>query len=172
MSEPSERRGSTRFITILPMSILGPKGELLDARATAHDLTAGGFKAECQVALEEGKVFDFLIELPDGQAPARGKALAVWVKKHDFATWVGGKVTSMSWSDKRRLKAAIAPPGVEWGPIIDHALNALLWIVVIMALHKVMFERPLWRKTLLDLLPSLFALGVMGWALLGLLRRR
>lgn len=172
MSDSGERRGATRFITILPLLILDAKGEVLDSTATAHDLTAGGFKGECQVDLQEGATFHFALELPDGRPPARGQAKAVWVKKHDFATWVGGKITSMSWTDKRRLKAAIAPPGVEWGPIVDQAFRALVAITVVMALHRVFFEHPLWRRTLVDLFPSLVALAVMGWALTGLLKKR
>lgn len=172
MSDGSERRKETRFITILPLIIYDEKGAPLDATATAHDLTPGGFKGECQQDLEQGKTFHFGLELPDGKGIARGRAKAVWVKKHDFATWVGGQIVSMSWSDKRRLKAVLAPPGVEWGSIVDHALSALIWIVVAMAAHRVIFERALWRRTLVDLWPSLIALAVMGWALLNFVRRR
>lgn len=173
MSEgPSERRGATRFITILPLSILDAKGAPLDDTATAHDLTPAGFKGECQVELKEGELFGFSLALPDGKPPVKGKARAVWVKKHDFATWVGGHIVSMGWGDKRRLKAVLAPPGVQWGPLVDSALNALVWVVVVMALHRLVFERSLWRRTLGELWPSLIAVFVMGWALLSFVRRR
>ncbi len=171
MSDPTERRGAARFITILPLRILDAKGEPLDATATAHDLTANGFKGECQIELQQGAAFHFALDLPDG-LPVTGQAVAVWVKKHDFSNWVGGKIVKMSWGDKRRLKAAIAPPGVEWGPILDQAFKALVMLTVLLALHRVMFERPLWRRTLFDLLPSVVALVVMGWSLMGLLKRR
>jgi hypothetical protein len=171
MSGP-ERRGETRFITILPLSILDEKGEPVDSTATAHDLTPGGFKGECQTDLQEGQVFGFALDLPDGKPPVKGKAKAVWVKKHDFATWVGGKIVSMGWSDKRRLKAVLAPPGVEWGPIVDHALSALVWIVVAMFIHRLFFKRALWRRTLAEMWPTMVALVVAGWALLSFVRRR
>jgi hypothetical protein len=168
----AERRGETRFITILPLSILDEKGQPVDDAATAHDLTPGGFKGECQAELKEGQLFGFSLDLPDGKPPVKGKAQAVWVKKHDFATWVGGKIVSMGWSDKRRLKAVLAPPGIEWGPIVDHALSALVWIVVAMFIHRVFFERALWRRTLAELWPTFIAVGVAGWALLSFVRRR
>lgn len=172
MSEPGERRGEARFITILPLTILDARGAVLDAAATAHDLTTAGFKGECQAELKEGETFHFALDLHDGRPPARGQALAVWAKKHDFATWVGARITRMSWTDKRRLKKAVSPPGVDWGPVLDQALTGLAWIVILMAAHRILFERPLARRALLDLLPSLAALAVMGWALLNLLRRR
>lgn len=171
MSGP-ERRGEARFITILPLSILDEKGEVVDSTATAHDLTPGGFKGECQTELKEGQTFGFMLDLPDGKPPVRGRAKAVWVKKHDFATWVGGKIVSMGWGDKRRLKAVLGPPGVEWGTIVDHALNALVWIVVAMFIHRVFFERALWRRALGEMWPTMIAVVVAGWALLSFVRRR
>lgn len=173
MSDPSERRSEARFITILPLSILDGKGGVLDGSGTAHDVTPGGFKAEVQHPLEEGQLFHFSLDLPDGRQAIKGQAKAVWVKKHEFAVWVGGKIVSMPWGDKRRLKAVLAPPGVDWGPILDQALSALFWIVVVLALHRVASEPSgIWRRTIAGLFPSLLALVVMGWALLALVRRR
>lgn len=171
MSGPADRRGHARFITILPLSILDAGGGVIDSTATAHDLVPGGFKCECQADMQEGQTFHFALELPDGKS-ARGQAVAVWVKKNDFATWVGSRITRMTWADKRRLKAVISPPGVDWRPLLDQAFNALMWITILMAAQRIMFERPMWRRTLIELLPSLAALTVMGWALLALIRRR
>lgn len=167
-----ERHVVSRAITFLPLLILDSKGEVIDSTATAHDLTPRGFKGECQADIKEGETFFFAFELPDGGPPARGQATAVWVKKHDFAIWVGGKITRMSWGDKRRFKAAIAPPGIDWSPIIDYAFKALVLITVLMALQRIVFGHSLWRRALLDLIPTFLALMVMGWALVGLLRRR
>jgi hypothetical protein len=171
MSDPGERRGAARFITILPLNILDAKGAVLDGRATAHDLTTGGFKAECQHDVEEGRQFHFSLELPDGKPPARGKAKAVWVKKHDFAVWIGGQIVSMDWSDRRRLRAVLAPPSADWGRVADHALRLLGWLVVALAVHRVAFEGRM-RRTAVELIPTFVALLVMAWALLSFVRRR
>lgn len=172
MSDPSERRSVPRFITILPLIVLDEQGRMLDPTATAHDLTSAGFKGELIYDMKEGERFVFTLELADGKPPVRGSARAMWVKKEGFACWVGARITSLSWRDKRRLRAVLAPPSVEWGPIVGHLFNTVVWVVIIMALHRLLFRGALRRQAFLEMIPSLFALGVMGWALLGMMRRR
>ncbi|MDX6770399.1 MAG: hypothetical protein SF051_12765 [Elusimicrobiota bacterium] len=172
MSDAPERRGAARFITIVPLTLLDQDGGVLDATATAHDLSSAGFKGECLYAVQEGEVFRFTLALPDDRPPAAGRAKAVWVKKETFATWVGAKIVEMSWADRRRLRALVAPPTVAWDKLAGHLVNAVFWIVVVAALHRALFESRLWRRTLLDLVPSLLALFVMGWALSALTAKR
>ncbi len=172
MSDPTERRSATRFITMLPLVILDEAGKVLDPTATAHDLTTAGFKGELIYDMKEGESFLFSLELSDGKPPVRGGARAMWAKREGYACWVGAQITSLSWGDKRRLRAALAPPGVSWGPIAGQFFNALVWIVVVLALQRLLFHGSLRRQAFFDLIPSLFALGVMGWALLSFLKKR
>jgi hypothetical protein len=172
MSDSSERRSKTRFITILPLVVYDMAGKELDPTATAHDLAVGGFKGELLYDMKEGERFRFSLALADGKPPVRGAAVATWVTKESYACWVGARIVSLSWSDKRRLRAVLAPSGVQWGPIADHLFNAFVWVVIIMALHRVLFQGALRRQAFFELFPSLFALMVMGWALVGLIKKR
>ncbi len=169
MSE-DERRSGARFITELSVVLRPSKGgELIDDRATAHDVSMKGFKLETQAQLVENTIMAFTLELPRG-AKASGKGRVVWCNRETFATWAGIEILSMPWGDKRRLSHLLTPERADWERIGDLCVKLVMVLVVLTATHRMLFSSSL-RGLLGTLAPKIVALVLMGWALVGLLKR-
>ena len=165
-----ERRVGARFLTELTVCLRATKGgEILDDRATAHEISTKGFKIETQFALAEKALVSFVIELPDGRGVA-GKGRVVWANREQLATWAGIQITAMSWGDKRRLSALINPDQVNWSRIVDLCVKLVIIVTVIIASHRLLIS-PLARGVLSRMAPKIIALMIMGWALIGMLKR-
>lgn len=165
-----ERRTSARFITEMSV-ILRPAagGAPIDDRAIAHDVSMKGFKVECGVQLPENAVLAFTLELPMG-AHASGKGRVAWSNREPFATWAGIEITAMSWGDKRRLSQTLDPDRVDWARLTNLCVKLVMALTVTAAAHRILFSAQL-RGVLASMMPKIVALFVMGWALLGLLKR-
>ncbi len=165
-----EKRGGARFLTDLNVELRPLKGgEAIDDRAIAHDVSAKGFKVETQAELAEKSVLAFTLQLPAGQT-ASGKGRVAWSRKETFATWAGIEITSMSWGDKRRLAHVVNPDAVDWENLTSVCLKVIMAVTVIIAAHRVFYNGQL-RGLLSALAPKIIALFVMGWALVGMLKK-
>jgi len=165
-----ERRDGVRFITDLSVVLrLEKGGATIDDRATAHDVSVKGFKVETQSELEVNSVLLFSLELPQGRR-ADGRGRVVWSNRETFATWAGIEILSMSWGDKRRLNQLLNPDSVDWERLTSLCLKLVMVLTVITAAHRVIYS-PALRGLLATLAPKIIALFVMGWALVGLLKR-
>lgn len=165
-----ERRDGARLITELGVVLRPSKGgEPLDDRATAHDVSIKGFKLETQAQLTENMMLAFTLELPMGESAA-GKGRVVWANRDTFATWAGVEIVSMSWGDKRRLKRMVSPDGVDWDRLASLCVKLAMALTVIAAAHRIILSGQL-RELFASLAPKIIALFVMGWALVGLLKR-
>lgn len=165
-----ERRDGARFITELNV-ILSPTkgGPPIDDRATAHDISVKGFKVESQAQLAENTMISFTLDLPRGDS-ARGKGRIVWANRETFATWAGVEITSMSWSDKRRLSRLLSPDTVDWDRLWNLVVTLVMVVTVVIAAHRVIMS-PQMRELFVKLAPKMIALFLMGWALTGLFKR-
>ena len=165
-----ERRDGARFITELSV-VLRPAagGAPLDERATAHDVSVKGFKLETQVELAPNTVVAFTLELPRGEK-ASGKGRVAWSNRETFATWAGVEIISMSWGDKRRLSNLLTPNQADWERLTDLCIKLVMILVVLAAAHRILFSGSL-RGMLGVMAPKIVALCVMGWALVGMLKR-
>ncbi|MBI2386626.1 MAG: PilZ domain-containing protein [Elusimicrobia bacterium] len=165
-----ERRSGARFITELSVVLRPSKGgEPLDDRATAHDVSIGGFKVETQAQLTDNMMLSFTFELPRGQT-ATGKGRVVWTNRETFASWAGVEIVSMPWGDKRRLGKLLNPDGTDWERISNLCIKLAMILTVIAAAHRVLMSAHL-RSLFASLAPKMIALLVMGWALVNLLKR-
>lgn len=165
-----ERREGARFLTELPTVLLAAKGgEVLDDRATAHDISPKGFKVEMACDLPAGTMIVFHLELGQGEI-AKGKGKVVWSNREQFATWAGVEILSMGWADKRKLNALLNPDQVDWGRLGDLCLKAVIALTVVSAAHRLIYS-PMARGVLSRMTPKIIALLVMGWALINLLKR-
>ncbi|MDD5304821.1 MAG: PilZ domain-containing protein [Elusimicrobia bacterium] len=165
-----ERRTGARFITELSVVLRPSKGgPALDDRATAHDVSVKGFKVETQAQLAENTIVSFTLELPMG-ASASGTGRVVWSNRETFATWAGVEISSMSWGDKRRLSRLLNPDRADWERLTNLCLKLVMALTVIAAAHRVLLSAPL-RGLVASLAPKIIALLVMGWALVGMLKR-
>lgn len=169
MSE-EDRRDGTRFITELS-AVLFPSagGAALDDRATAHDVSPKGFKVETQAPLTQGMLISFSLELPLGLRVG-GKGRVVWSNRESFATWAGVEIVSIPWGDRRRLGAYLNPEQTDWSRLMGLGVKLVMALTVVVAAHRIFYSAHL-RELLVQLAPKAFALLVMGWALLGLLKR-
>ena len=128
-----------------------------------------GFKLETQAQLVENTIMAFTLELPRG-AKASGKGRVVWCNRETFATWAGIEILSMPWGDKRRLSHLLTPERADWERIGDLCVKLVMVLVVLTAAHRMLFSSSL-RGLLGTLAPKIVALVLMGWALVGLLKR-
>lgn len=165
-----ERRTGARFITELSVVLRPSKGgEPIDDRATAHDVSVKGFKVETQAQLAENMILSFTLELPMG-ASATGKGRVVWNTRETFATWAGVEIVSMSWGDKRRLSQLLNPDRADWERLTNLCIKLAMVLTVVAAAHRIVLSAPL-RALFGALAPKIIALAVMGWALVGMLKR-
>ncbi len=166
-----ERRTGARFFTELSVVLAPSKGGApIDDRATAHDVSLKGFKVETQAQLAQNTLVSFSLELPEG-AHAAGKGRVVWSNRETFATWAGVEIVSMKWSDKRRLSQYLNPDNVDWTRLSSLSTTLVMVIIVVIAAHRIIVSAQL-RSLLATLAPKILALFVMGWALVGMLKRR
>ncbi len=145
-------------------------GAPLDDGAFAHEVELSGFKLDTQAKLTEGLMVAFVLELMDG-GRVTGEGRVMWSRVEDFGCWAGIKIVRMSWIDKRRMSRALSPGLFDWARIADLAMKAMVALTVIAATNKLLFHRPHLLALMGRLLPQAIALMLMGWALLGLLRR-
>lgn len=167
----AERREASRLITELRVALRSAKGEMLDDFATAHDISTKGFKVETQAGLEKDSRIAFAMDLPGGRKIG-GTGQVMWVKRETFATWAGLKVVTLSWADARELKAVLSPPTTDWDRVFDVGTKAALVVIVGLALQHLAFHRPSGLGHASRLIPKYGAVLLMGWALLGMLKRR
>lgn len=165
-----ERRDDVRFLSELSVVLRPSKGGApIDDRATAHDVSLKGFKLETQSQLAEKTLVSFTLELPRGES-VNGKGRIVWSNRETFATWAGVEIISMSWSDKRRLDQLLNPGRVDWSRMSNICVRFVVAITLVVLAHRVMFSSHL-REVMVALSPKIIALVVMGWALLGMLKK-
>ena len=166
----NERRDGARYLTDLYVVLRAVKGgEVIDERATAHEVSLKGFKLETQAQLAEKTLVTFTLDLHNG-GRAEGAGRVVWSNRETFATWAGVEITSMSWGDKRRLKQMLYPDSVDWVNLSAICTKLLVTVTVLIAAHKFLY-RQVARVTLVRMAPKIIALMVMGWALLGIFKR-
>jgi hypothetical protein len=165
-----DRRIGARFLTELNV-VLSPSngGPPIDDRATAHDVSIKGFKVESQAQLAEGAMVSFSLDLPMGECVS-GTGRIVWSNRETFATWAGVEIVSMPWSDKRRLNKLLNPDTVNWERISNLLVTLVMVLTVLAAAHRIIYSAQL-RGLVEALAPKIVALFVMGWALVGLLKR-
>ena len=144
-------------------------GPALDECATAQDVSVSGFTLETQAELSRDEAFLFMLELPDG-GRVSGAGRVTSVKKGAFAARVEIKVTRISWRDKRLLARALDPDVVDWSKVMGLAIKAIFALTVITAARK-LFQRQDMLALAGQLAPKFIALLLMGWSLLGLMRR-
>ena len=132
-------------------------------------MSVKGFKVETQAQLPENTEVSFTLELPMG-AQASGKGRVVWSNRETFATWAGVQITSMSWGDKRRLGQLLVPDTTDWVNLTNLCLKFAMAITVIVAAHRIILSGQL-RGLVGTLAPKIIALFVMGWALVGMLKK-
>lgn len=169
MSDDDHRTGA-RFINELGVVLRSSKGgEPLDDRAFAHDVSVRGFKVETQAHLAENMILSFTLELPMGASVA-GKGRVVWHTRDMFSMWAGVEIVSMSWSDKRRLSHLLSPGNADWDRLINLCAKLVMALVVIAAARRIILSAPM-RALVGQLAPKIITLLVMGWALLGMLKR-
>lgn len=169
MSSPDNRREAARILTDFSLVLIGDKGEILDDRAVAHDVSDKGFKVETQAELAQGQVVRYSLALR-GQ-DLSGRARVVWCHKTDLAYWAGVQFLGLSWSHRRLIRQVTSPSDVDWGLIGDKAITALS-ILVGTTLAWAALSNPVWREVLPSLFPKALAAVVMGFALRELLRPR
>lgn len=169
MSEEDRREG-VRYITEMTVALRSTKGEVLDDRATAHDISTKGFKVETQTELVKDSRIAFALDLPAGRRVG-GLGQVVWTKRETFATWAGIKTVKMSWSDRRLLSSVLAPSSTEWSRIFDVGTKAAVVVVIAIAAQNLVFHTPTGLGSMGRLIPKYAAILIMGWALLGLVRR-
>ena len=159
-----ERRDDARMITELFVTLRAVKGgEVIDERATAHDISTKGFRVETQAQMSEKTLISFTMDLPGGER-ASGSGRVVWASRESWATWAGVEITSMSWAAKRRLTHLLHPPRVDWSGLSKTSTKLLVALVVITAAHRLLYS-PIAQSVLMKMAPKLIALGLMAWAL-------
>ncbi len=127
-----DRRRAARIFGDFPLILLDDDGAPLDARATAHDLSERGFKIESCAELKPGAFFRFSLSLDAGEQ-IEGRARVVWSEKTELSFWAGGEFLGMAAGDRRRVRRATSPSGVDWDALADKAilvLSVLLALVV------------------------------------------
>lgn len=165
-----ERRGGARLLTDLSVVLRPSKGgEPIDDRAVAHDVSINGFKVETQAHLADNMLLSFTLELPKGET-ATGKGRVVWTNRETYACWAGIEILSLPWSDKRRLGKLINPDTVDWERLTRLSITLVMSLTVLAAAHRILTSAHL-RGLAVELAPKIVALLVMGWALVGLLKR-
>lgn len=165
-----ERRVGGRLLTELNVVLRPSKGgEPIDDRAVAHDVSFNGFKVETQAQLADNMLVSFTLELPKGET-ASGKGRVVWTNRETFACWAGVEILSLPWRDKRRLGRLLNPHGVDWDRLTSLCVTLVMALTVLAAAHRVLTSAHL-RELAVALAPKIVALLVMGWALVGLLKR-
>jgi hypothetical protein len=169
MSAPDNRRESVRILTDFSLILVDDKGEVLDDRAVAHDVSEKGFKAETQAELKEGQIVRYRLALRGQDIP--GRARVVWCHRTDLSYWAGAQFLTLSWSHRRLIRQITSPSDVDWGVIADKAILALS-ILLGTILSWMALSSPVWRAVLPSLFPKAVAAIVMGFALRELLRPR
>ncbi len=165
-----ERRTGARLLTELSVVLRPSKGgEPIDDRAVAHDVSINGFKVETQAQLADNMLVSFTLELPKGET-ATGKGRVVWTNRETFACWAGVEIISLPWNDKRRLGRLLNPHGVDWDRLTSLCVTLVMALTVLAAAHRILTSGQL-RELAAALAPKIAALLVMGWALVGLLKR-
>ena len=142
MSEraPQNRRRSARAFTDFDCVLTESSGRALDARATAHDLSVRGFRAETRARLQEGQTLRFLIHLPRG-ATAAGEGEVVWAGPDQLGNaHFGVRIVSMGWRDRTALRELLHPPGYDFVGLAQRCAWAAFWIVVALGLQSVMLR--------------------------------
>lgn len=165
-----ERRDGARFLTELSVVLRPIKGgEPIDDRATAHDISTRGFKLESQAKIADGSLISFTLELPRGEK-VEGRGRVAWSKQEPFACWAGVEITRMSWGDKRRLNRTLNPDTVDWAHLSDITFKLIMSVTVVIAAHRIAVDASM-RQLAEHLAPKILGVTVMGWALLGMLKR-
>lgn len=122
------RRSERHFID-LPMTLSSPRGKVLDRAAVIRDLTPSGFGFETAHVFQRGERVAFEVQLGSSEN-VRGEAEVRWVRTGDWGTWVGARITKMSWRDARKIKRKILLPVYDWEGLRDRALTAAFIIAL------------------------------------------
>jgi hypothetical protein len=170
MSEGEEPgRRWTRMATEFDVVLSEPGGAVIDGHAQARELSVAGFRAETQVALNDGQSVAFEVVLPDGDKVA-GRGRVVWTSHDQFGWFVSGvKITRLSWKDRGRLRRAIYRPGYDFWGLARKMFWGTYLVIVVAAVQYVLQTQTTALGVALKLGPVLLALAVMGWSLMVLL---
>jgi hypothetical protein len=166
----ANRRTSTRILSEFPVTLFNDKGEAVDPHAVAHDLSDKGFKVEARVELKVGQLVSYRLSIEAGEL-LTGRARIVWCQRTDLSYWGGAQFLNLSWSDRKRVRRATRPDGLNWDGIADKAIIALSVLLVTLVGWTAMHS-PAWRALLGHMVPEAFAALLMGLALRELLRWR
>lgn len=116
-----------RHLINLPLVVSTLRGKVLDGKAIIRDLTPAGFGFETSHAFHQGQSLVFETDLGASER-VRGLAEVRWVRSGDWGVWVGAQITSISWSDARKIKRAIRAHVYDWEGFWDRALIAAFLI--------------------------------------------
>ena len=171
MSYEEVLRTGERGLTGLPVMLSAATDDSsLDEHALAHDVEASGFKLDTQARLADGFLVVFVLELLNGRR-VTGRGQVMWCHNEESGSWAGIKIVRMSWIDKRRVSRMLDPDQFDWSSLAELTMKAVVAVTVVAAANKLLFHRPHLLALMERLLPQAIALMLMGWALLGLLRR-
>ena len=169
MNDEQNERRLQRHITEIEVTLYDPDGSVVDPNAMARDISASGFRAELRKPLEVGRKLRFEMTFDDGEK-AGGDIQVAWAQADPWGGHIAGmKITKMSWRDSSRLRARVYRPGYDFVTMARKMFWGLYWIIVVAAVHNVVFHQKLTREVLWHLAPVAGALAVLGWALLMLL---
>lgn len=144
-------------------------GAPISDHATAHDITLKGFKAESQEQIPEKTVVYFTLELNEGDTAA-GVGKVAWSRRETFAAWAGVEITSMAWGEKRKLNRRLNPDSIDWARLFDLCFKLIMSMTVVISAHRI-YRDAMLRGVFYSILPKAVALIIMGWALVGMLKK-
>lgn len=170
--ELPNRRSAARFLTELDLVVRDLSGRELDARSQAHDVNHKGFRAQTRAQLKAGDEFRFELVMSEGEQPVKGVARVAWVEPNPWGGWnIGAKITKVSWTDGRRLRALFHVKGFDFAGLAGKAWMAAYWAVIFAGFYNLIYRQPQWRQVFAGLIPVIVALLFLAWALLTLLKR-
>jgi hypothetical protein len=173
MSDDNEgaanQRHYARFLTEMELVLSEPGGAELDGKATAHDVSAAGFRATTRAEVQEGQDVAFELVVEEGER-VRGLARIVWVNPDQYGWFsAGAKITKLSWRDSSRLRSSVYTPGYDFVALARRMFWAFYWVIVVAAIQNVIFHQATARTIVWKLLPVVGALVVLGGSLFALL---
>ena len=131
------RQRSERHFIDLPMTLSSLRGKVLDRAAVIRDLTPSGFGFETVHAFHRGERLAFEVDLGSSER-VRGEAEIRWVRTGDWGTWVGARITRLSWRDARKIKRKILLPVYDWKGLGDRALTAAFIVALALLVQELL----------------------------------
>ena len=149
-----DRRAHSRALTDLEVALTGDGGAVLDPEARALDVSPEGFRVVSHNLLKQGSRLSFAMSLEDG-TPVSGEAEVVWSRPDGWGGCEAGlRITSMSWSDARRLRGQVYEPGFDFGKLAWLAAKVVFLLVIVAGVQNVLFHQPHMRSAAAQALPA------------------